>query len=224
MINAGNFYALARAQVDRLNGAECRDQTLVQAAGGLHPTKPSRQRECMETLIPPTEHVRFAAASAWFGNSQPELLIDVYESSADLEARARLVQVDAISAPRDAPCRTWPWQSMERRLGYDRMAGTLVHGRFVDMLGPKYTSQFLADIRHRLTDDWVPITDGVATGLTWVLDDTTDVADVTVATLVIRNLLNEQAMYWPASEPKWTVDSIAAWAYVCADYVQARRG
>lgn len=230
MINIGNFFALARAQLDRTNGIKSGDMTLVRVAGpDEHPTRTSRVRSVMGDLVPPNKAMRYAATCAWFGMAQPEHVLDIYESDDQIEAWARLVDAGAVTTvPKDAPCRTWAWAATARALGYDRLVTSLVHGRFESVLGP-YTARFLADVRHLCvepeTGPWVAFSDAAHRGLAWVANDDGSEHGPELSRVVVSALLHEAGQHWPGKKlvDPWTVDSVVRWAEVCDAYVTARR-
>lgn len=228
MINVGNFYALARAQLDRAIGDECRDAVLAKILrADHHPTRPSRVRQLMDSFARPADRVRMAAACAWFGMAQPELALIAQEDDPTMEARARLVDAGAVTAPADAPCRTWPWAAVVRALSYDRRTTQLVHGRFEGILGP-YVDAFIADVRHLLIEPedgpWVRVTREEADGLAWVATDVTD-GGPQESRVVLRHLAEAAREHWPSVKlvDPWTIDSLARWAGRCAQYVEASR-
>lgn len=233
MINVGNFFALARAQVVRSTGAAPGPHDAVLCdllPESHHPTRPSLVTEALR-LVPLGDRLLLALACHWCRES-PALLLDSYDRHL-MEARARMIDAGAITAPADAPCRTWAWdQAVRRVIGTNNaMVSNRLHARAEPVLGP-YAAEFLSDVRELVVEPegavtpWVPLTPEQCRGLAWVVDDDGSEGGPELGPVVLGDLLMEADQHWylPALASAWTADSLARWAGVCARYVAARRG
>jgi hypothetical protein len=231
MINIPAFFALARAQVARATStsSEVGDKVLASLVPqAFHPTAQSAVRATME-LVPENQRVLFAVACHWTQEA-PGYLIDSFSSQPMMEARGRMVDAGAITVPPDAPCRTWPWQSVVNRLN-GHMVSAKFHARLEPMFG-LFMNQLLADARPHLVEPegarvpWVHLSDEEARGLGWVNDDDGRDGGPELGPVVIEQILHEAGLYWyrPNLVQPWTADSVARWAGVCMRYVEARRG
>lgn len=228
MKNAGNFFHLARTQLARATDrAHSNDLVLFGILPQHHmPTGPSVDKRIIGGLVASSLVMEATAAVAYFGYEQPTEVCALFQPHVNrdeaIELRSHLVDNSQVTAPRDAPCRSWPWSVVKRRLSYDRRQAALVHGRLADPLGP-YVDRFLGDVRDWLSDEWVRVTDEARLGLSWVMDDSPLPAGDESSDVVLHHLKNEVRVQWHPSAEPWTIDNLVRWAEVCARYVRARR-
>lgn len=235
MINAGNFFGLARTQLGRTIGERCQDRVLCALLTEKHlPTGRSDIHRLAARFVPEEQRLRFYVATCYFGRADPEMLVDVWADDEAMEARARMVDAGAITGvPDDAPCRLFGWVPFTRLLQRDNTRSVEVLRRFRPVLGERLTAALLADARelmdHGVVDEEgttvrqaAIVTDLAHRGLGWVAGTSTLAAGPETSELAIRHLLQEWPRHWPPAAPPWSIDSIIAWAESCARYIEAR--
>lgn len=232
MTNIGAFFALASEQLRRCVDInyESRDRILSQLLPwNHHPTRGPRLRRLLD-LVPAHHRLMVAATCAWAGFGSDDHIVHwslhyAPDMGAECEGLARMVDSGSISAPADAPCRSWPWAAVANATKTSAPPA-LMH-QLQRILGTVYFRRFLAAMRDRLPtqDNWVPLTPKSGIGLAWVVGPECDDVGGMLALAVIDRLTAEQGQHWlgPELVDAWTPDSLVAWAEVCADYVEARR-
>lgn len=231
MLNVGKFFALAREQLQRYNDGRTTDAVLADVCSRYyHPTAPSRVARIASTL--PREQIpRFVVACHYFGAEQPDLVLPIFLCDDGMEARARLVDAGAVTAPDSAPCRTWPWAFMAL---FMNMSGVLTTRRFYQLTEDRFgksANAVLADARQALPEPedgmFLPLSPEAIRGLGWVADGDSSNPDARdTARLAVHYLLGAQGQHWPSFGTEcWTPDRIVAWAEIMFAYLSdVRRG
>lgn len=228
MKRAAEFFLLASEQMRRNRGEESADEALCK----LLPASRSpwgRRSWCAEAAASVPSGVRreFVMAYHWLGHEGAEgsLILPLFQREdvsrhQQLDDRAYLALIGAVTLPHDSPARGRSWGSVlvrapkfgERARGY--------HDRFSNILGSDvHAARILRDYDDPHWLNWRWLSPKAIKGLGWVLHDGRENRTSEGEARIALDYLMEHT---PSMEV-WTPDDIIAWAELCFDYVAAYR-
>lgn len=219
------FFVLADHQMERNRGAVSPDEVLCLLVPPAVPPFGRSWCESASWQVPEGVRLEFVAAFHWLGGDPATgaLILPLFcredmSRHQQLDDRAYLVLIGAVTAPKHAPCRSRSWTQVRQALPGSAWNARAFHRRMASLLNERAASQVMKDHWNSAWGHEAWLSPKAIEGLGWVLHDGTEPTTEEEAYRVLDSIMG----LLPEHQA-WTPSDVVFWAEICADYVAAYR-